>query len=96
MNRFFPERFQLGDPAAGVASVALLMVPVVHVPVGDYRYCVYRSTLPYDIKSRIAQVTRTHRDDIEPGEVPRIGNGPMSKLDLAHQVVEQTLENEAV
>ena len=38
--------------------------------------------LPYDIKSRIAQLTPEHPGDIQPGAVPRV-------TDPAHQVVEQ-------
>jgi amino acid transporter len=51
--------------------------------------------LPYDIKSRIAQVTREQRDAIQPGELLRIaaeqrrnGNGPVPMVDPARQVVE--------
>jgi amino acid transporter len=53
--------------------------------------------LPYDIKSRIAQVTRCRRDDIQHGEVlpitgedRRNGNGQHAPtVDSTHRVVEQ-------
>jgi hypothetical protein len=41
--------------------------------------------LPYDIKSRIAKVTRSRRDAIQqPSEVLRNGNEPVSMVDPAH------------
>jgi amino acid transporter len=53
--------------------------------------------LPYDIKSRIAQVTQSQRDDIQPGEALRMtgkkrrnGNEPTPGVNPAHQVVEHS------
>jgi amino acid transporter len=51
--------------------------------------------VPYDIKSRIAQVSKGPRDDSQPGELPptaatisRNGSRPMPMVDPAHQAVQ--------